>query len=307
MVDGIAIVGPTASGKTPLSLAVAERIGGEIISMDSRQVYRRMNIGTAKATAAEIGRVQHFGIDLIDPDERYNAGRFASDARRWIEDIKARRRVPVLVGGTGFFLRALTNPMFEEPLLDPPRKEAFKRYLEHFSREELLRWLRGLDEVSARRLESEGGRQRLARAVEVALLTGRPLSRWHQEQEPRPAMNFATYVLDLSRDVLYERINRRVELMLDAGLVDEVRSLVDAGYDEQSPGLNATGYIELLPYLRGEIALEEATDAIKRHSRGYARRQITWFRHQLPADAIRLDGMRPLQELADEIVQRYRS
>lgn len=306
MADGIAIVGPTASGKTPLSIAVAERIGGEIISMDSRQVYRGMDIGTAKATAEEVARIPHFGIDLIDPNQRYNAGRFASDARAWIDEIKARDHVPVLVGGTGFFLRALTHPMFEEPELDPQRKEAFKRYFAQFSREELLRWLRGLDEVAARRMLSEGGRQRLARAVEVALLTGIPLSRWHQGQQPPPAMNFATFVLDLPRDVLYERINRRVEMMVDAGLVDEVRSLLAAGYDEHSPGLNATGYIELLPYLRGAIPLADATDAIKRHSRGYARRQITWFRHQLPPDAVRLDGTRPLQELADEITQRYR-
>ena len=307
MADGLVITGPTASGKTALSIALAERIGGEIISMDSRQVYRGMDIGTAKATPSDRARVPHHGLDLVPPNERYNAGRFATDARGWIRDIRGRGRVPVLVGGTGFFLRALTQPMFSEPPLDKARKEALKRYLERYSRVELLRWLRALDQVSAARMTTEGGRQRIARAIEIALLTGRTLTEWHAQAQPEKPLHFVTFVLELPRDLLYERINQRVDQMIDEGLVEEVRGLLDAGFDQQSPGLNATGYSELIPYLRGEVSLEEAKDAIRRATRSYARRQTTWFRHQLGPDAIRLDATRPPSELTDEIVQRVGS
>jgi tRNA dimethylallyltransferase len=307
MVDGIVITGPTAVGKTALSIDVAQQLAGEIISFDSRQVYRGMDIGTAKPSAAERAAVAHFGLDLLPPSERYNAGRFATDARNWIAEIQARGHVPILVGGTGFFLRALTRPMFAEPATDAQRKEAVKRYLERFSREELLRWLEHLDVETAQRMSHEGGRQRLARAIEVALLTGCTLSQWHREHPGDRPLLFRTFVLELPRAELYDRINRRVDQMIAEGLVDEVRGLLEAGYDESTPGMNTTGYIELVPYLRGEITLDDAIDAIKRTTRGYARRQHTWFRHQLPADAVTLDATQPLPDLTEAIVNSVAS
>jgi tRNA dimethylallyltransferase len=303
MADGLAITGPTASGKTGLSIAVAGALNGEIISLDSRQIYRGMDIGTAKPSLMQRAQARHFGIDLLAPSERYSAGRFAADAHRWIEGIQARAHVPVLVGGTGFFLRALTHPLFAEPPLERPRREELKQYLARYTREELLRWLAVLDPVSTRRLAAAGGRQRAARAVEVALLTGHPLSSWQREQDPttRPLI-LPTFVLQLRRDLLYQRIEERVDHMIAAGLVPEVKALLDAGFDAQSPGMNATGYIELIPYLRGEATLETAVDAIKRATRRYARRQLTWFRHQLGADVIPLDATRSHEELTSEIV-----
>jgi tRNA dimethylallyltransferase len=306
-VDGIAITGPTASGKTALALAVAARLGGEIISMDSRQVYRGMDIGTAKPSRAELAMVPHHGIDLLPPSERYSAGRFAEDARRWMSEIRERGSIPILVGGTGFFLRALTQPMFEEPALDRSLKDRVKRYLDSLSREELLRWLRSLDHATAQRLEFEGGRHRLARAIEVALLTGRPLSAWHAEQDPPEPLQLLTFFLDLPREDLYGRINRRVDQMIDAGLVAEVRALIDAGYDEHAPAMNATGYIELISHIRGERTLASAIEEIKNRSRAYARRQLTWFRHQLSPSTIELDATRPLEEMTDEVVERFQS
>lgn len=305
MVDGLAITGPTAAGKTDLAIAVAERLAGEIISMDSRQVYRGMDVGTAKPSAAQCARIPHFGIDIISPAERYNAGRFGADARKWISEISSRGHVAVLAGGTGFFLRALTHPMFPEPALDVARKERLKRTFEQYSREELLRWLRVLDEHSAMRMAAEGGPQRLARAVEVALLTGRPLSEWQADAPDQPALRFRTFVLDLPREVLYQRINRRVEQMIDGGLVTEVEALLAAGFDEHSPGMNAVGYIELIAHLRGEKPLDQAVDEIQRATRRYARRQITWFRHQLPDDALRLDGTLPTNELVETIQKTF--
>lgn len=305
--DALVITGPTASGKTALSLDVAERLGAEIVSMDSRQVYRGMDVGTAKATRQERARVLHHGIDLVDPDERYSAGRFARDARRWIAEIRARRRVPVLVGGTGFYLRALTRPLFREPELPERARERLERYLAGRSTDALRRWLRRLDPETARALEGYGGSQRVVRALEVALLSGRPLSWWHAHSPPEaPAVHTLVIVLELPRRELYRRIDDRVAAMVEAGLVEEVERLVAEGYEADDPGMNATGYAEMIPYLRGDTSLDDAIDAIRRATRRYARRQITWFRHQLPADAVRLDADRARPELAGEIVEAWR-
>ncbi|NIP80361.1 MAG: tRNA (adenosine(37)-N6)-dimethylallyltransferase MiaA, partial [Gemmatimonadetes bacterium] len=164
--------------------AIAERLSGEIISADSRQVYRHMDIGTAKATPEERARVPHHGLDLVDPGERYSAGRFARDARRWLAEIRGRGRVPVVVGGTGFFIRALTHPLFREPPMDRDRRERLEGFLAGLSQPRLRAWLTRLDPESATRLEARGGRQRVLRALELALLTGRPIGWWHRKGQP---------------------------------------------------------------------------------------------------------------------------
>lgn len=299
----IVITGPTASGKTAVAVEVARQLNGEIISMDSRQVYRGMNIGTAKPPPMERGGVPHRGFDLVDPDERFNAGRFAALAREWILDTHSRGRIPILAGGTGFFLRALTHPMFDEPELDPVLKESWKQYLAELPLDELRRWSRELDPHPRVRT---GDRQRISRAIEIALLTGRPLAWWQRAAPPSsPAIDPRVFVLDLPRDVLYRRIEARVDAMIDAGLIAEVRALVDAGYDEKTPGMNTTGYIELLPYVRGERSLEEAADMIKTATRQYARRQLTWLRHQLPPGAVWLEADAGPGALADRIVRTW--
>lgn len=302
------LTGPTGVGKTGLSLAVAERLDGEIISADSRQVYRGMDIGTAKATAQQRARVPHHGLDLVDPGERYSAGRFARDARTWIREIRSRGRVAMIVGGTGFFIRALTDPLFREPPMDRERREALKGFLEAQDPETLPRWLKVLDPASAKRLSESGGQQRVLRALEMALLTGRPLGWWHRHRAAeREGLDALVLVLSVPREVLYERINRRVDAMLEAGLVAEVSALLEAGYAPDSPGMTATGYPEIAAHLAGETSLEEAADRIRRKTRGYARRQLTWFRNQLPDHAVWLDGMSPTDELVEEVVERWES
>lgn len=298
--DVLVITGPTASGKTAVAVEVARRLSGEIISMDSRQVYRLMDIGTAKPDSGERAGVPHHGFDLIDPDERFNAGRFAARARGWIADIRARERLPVLVGGTGFFLRALTHPMFEEPDLDARLKESWKHYLAELPAEELERWAGALEPGVAGRAD----RQRLARAVEIVMLTGRTLGWWQGAAPPAaPAIDPRVFVLDLPRDTLVRRIDARVAAMIEAGLVAEVRALLERGYDESAPGMNATGYIELLPHIRGERSLDEAVELIRSATRRYARRQLTWLRHQLPRRTTWLDAAAPASAIADRIVQ----
>ena len=304
---GIAIVGATATGKTALAIDVAEAVGGEIISMDSRQVYRGMDVGTAKATSDQRARVPHHGLDVVDPSERYSAGRFSADARRWIAEIRGRGRVPVLVGGTGFFLRALTHPLFREPELPPERRRRLQRYLDRLPERRLRAWLAANDPVSAERLRHGGGRQRASRALEVVLLTGRPLPYWHEHAPLAAApVSLSIFVLELPRSELFDRIDRRVDRMVEDGLIEEVERLLASGYGPGDPGMSATGYAELVPYLRGERSLPDALDDVRRATRRYARRQQTWFRNQLPAGAHHLDARRPMRELTEEIVRTWR-
>lgn len=302
--DAFVITGPTAVGKTAIGILVARRLGAEIVSMDSRQVYRGMDIGTAKPTLAEREGIPHFGFDLVSPAERYSAGRFARDAKNWIAGIRERGHVALLVGGTGFFLRALTHPLFREPDLAPERRAGLDRFLRDQDVEELRRWAEALDPRAARM--RAGGRQRLQRVIEVALLTGHPISWWHAHAPGSDPLAVRIVVLERPRAALVRRIDDRVDRMVASGLADEVRELLAAGYTLESPGMNATGYAELVPYVRGERTLAEAVAMTRAATRRYARRQMTWFRNQLPPGAVRLDAERPPQEVADTIVELWR-
>ncbi len=301
----LAITGPTASGKTDLSLAIAERVPAEVISMDSRQVYAGMDIGTDKVPPQARIRVPHHGLDLVTPDRRYSAGHFARDARRWISLIRARRRIPLVVGGTGFFLRALTDPIFAEPPMDPDRVERLRAYLRRQDRERLARWVERLDPERAP-LAVQGGAQRMSRTLEVALLTGRPLSWWHRNAEPEaPPLHGVITVLELPREEMDRRIDRRVDRMVERGLVEEVRRLSNAGYGADDPGMTGTGYREILRYLDGTTTLEEAMEEIRHATRRYARRQLTWFRTQLPDDVVRVDAMAPLDAQVETVLEAW--
>jgi len=305
--QALAIVGPTSSGKTALSIEVARRVDGEIISMDSRSVFRGMDVGTAKPTAEERGGIPHHGIDLVEPDHRFSAGQWARYARDLIPRIRARGRVPMLVGGTGFFLRALTDPIFREPELDPARRAALFAEMERMGDDELLRRLDEADPEQAARLRTWGGRQRLMRALEVPLLTGHTLGWWHRNSPPEaPGVPVLPFVLVVPRERLRASVDARVGRMVENGLIDEVERLV-ARYGEDAPGLNAHGYAELIPYLRGEWTLDEALERVRRNTRAYTKRQDTWNRTQLPAAAVRLDATRPRAGLADEISAAWRA
>lgn len=300
----LAIVGPTASGKTGLSLEVGKRLDGEIISMDSRQIYRGMDIGTGKVSLRERALLPHHGLDLRDPDERYSAGQFARDARGWMEDIRGRGRVPILVGGTGFFLKALTEPLFEEPEVDKERLARLRVFLNQLPPERLSDFVGALDPHGSAVMK--GGRQRATRTVEMALLTGRPLSWWHVEREPSEnPLEGLIVLLDLPRDVLYEKINRRVGLMVQEGLVAEVEGLLKSGYGPDDPGMTGAGYREIISFLHGDLTLQEATDDIRRSHRKYARRQVTWFRHQLPRGTLVLDGAGGTEERVERVLAEW--
>lgn len=301
----LALTGPTASGKTDLSLALAERLSVEVISMDSRQVYRGMDVGTDKVVREARAAVPHHGLDLVDPDRRYSAGQFARDARRWMPEIEARGALPLLVGGTGFFLRAVMDPVFAEPALDPDRLDRLRGYLRAQDRERLERWVGWLDPERAP-LAIEGGPQRMGRTLEVALLSGRPLSWWH-EAAPAEAegVRGLVVVLELPREEMDRRIDDRVAGMVERGLVDEVGALLEAGYTLEAPGMSGTGYREIAAYLTGEVPLDAAVDEIRHNTRRYARRQLTWFRNQLPESAVHIDATDPVEEQRDRVLAAW--
>lgn len=303
----LALVGATASGKTALALALARAVPAEIVSMDSRQVYRGMDVGTAKPTPAERAAVPHHGLDQVDPGERYSAGRFARDARLWIGDIESRGRLPLLVGGTGFFLRALLTPIFAEPDMDRARVDALRRWLASRPREDLEVWVRRLDPARAE-LAAQGGPQRLSRTLEVALLTGRPLSAWHRTAPPDGEGTSALVVrLDVPREELDRRIEARVRRMVEEGLVAEVAGLLAAGHGAEAPGMTAVGYREVVAHLQGACTLEEAMARVAAATRRYARRQLTWMRNQLPPDAVALDATLPLDVQGERVLELWRA
>jgi len=275
--------------------------------MDSRQVYRGLDIGTAKPGPREREGVPHHGFDLVDPDERYSAGRFARDARDWIAAIRRRGRVPVLAGGTGFFLRALTHPLFAEPPMDATRRDRLGAWLDNLPTDALRDWVHALENDVDLGEWGGGGRQRLVRRIEVAILTGRALSWWQSNSPPEETpLDARVFLLELDRTELDRRIDRRVVDMVDAGLVNEVRSLLDAGYTADDPGMNATGYAEFIPCITGLRTVEEAVELTRIATRRYARRQMTWFRNQLESNVTRIDGAIPLEQQVDRIVDELK-
>lgn len=305
--DALAVVGPTATGKSEVAVRLAELLGGEVISLDSRQAYRGMEVGTAAPTAEQRRRVPHHGIAFLDPDQRYGAGRFARRARQWIREIRARGRVPILAGGTGLFLRALTDPVFEEPEMAAERRAALEAWLGALGDRELRRWTRRLDPRLAEELDGLDP-QRCMRTLELALLSGRPLTWWQEHGEPEaPPVDAVVAVLEMDRESLRDRIRARAERQLEEGWPEEVRRLREAGYGEGDPPFTAVGYSEVAALLRGEIEREEVVDRVVADSWRYVRRQRTWFRHQVPEDALRLDATRPADELVRRIAAAWRA
>ena len=275
----LAVVGPTASGKTRLSLELAERLNGEIVSADAMQVYRGMEIGTAAPTPEERARAPHHLVSLLSPDTLMAAGRFQKEARECIRDIQARGPTALVVGGSGLYVRALLAASFEGPGRDEALRARLRAEAETLGNAALMARLRAVDPDYAAILSSENDTVRVVRALEVHALTGIPYSRLHaahREQPDRiPALRIGVAP---PRDALYDRINRRVDEMIAAGWVDEVRALLAAGHEGHLERIKALGYREIAACLRGEQSLEDAVEAVKRHHRRYARRQLSWFR-----------------------------
>ena len=271
------IVGPTAVGKTELSLQLAELLNGEIVSADSRQVYRYMDIGTAKPTAEERRRAPHHFIDVRTPDQYYSAGEYGREARRCISEIQARGRMPIVVGGSGFYIRALVDGLFAPKISDPHVKEKWRQAIRQNGVKAVFRQLQKIDPQTAAKLHPND-RQRVVRALEVWELSGKPISSFRKGEEVPADFDPVFVGLNRERPKLYERIERRVDAMLDAGLVQEVRRLLEMGYGLQYNALRTVGYQEVFQYLNGELSSEAMADKVKMNTRRYAKRQLTWFR-----------------------------
>lgn len=299
----IALVGPTATGKTALALRLAGALGAEIVGVDSRQAYRGLQVGTAAPTPAERAAVPHHGVGFLEPEEDYGAGRFARLARGWIAEIRERDRLPLLVGGTGFFLRALTRPVFREPEMEPARRDRLRGWAEGQAPERLRRFVRRLDPGTARRLGTVDP-QRAARSLELALLSGRPLAWWHRHGEPEAEpLRPRTFVLELPAAEHRRRIRERTRRLLAGGWPEEVRALRARGVSEGSPAFEALGYREVARMLRGELSPEETAREISRATWRYARRQRSWFRNQLGEEAVRLDATGSTEQLAARVLE----
>ncbi len=277
----IVLTGPTAAGKTELSIALAKKLNGAIISADSMQVYKYMNIGSAKIRPEEMQGVRHYLVDVLDPREEFHVARFQQMAKEALEEIYRNGQLPIVVGGTGFYIQALLKDIdFDESSGELPcRKE-----LEETARREggavLYERLKQVDPESAEEIHPNNVK-RVIRALEFYQETGQPISLHNKEQkEKQPPYTYAYFVLNDDRARLYERIDRRVDRMVEQGLVEEVRWLKEHGYDRSLVSMQGLGYKELFPYLDGTCSLEEAVEIIKRDTRHFAKRQITWFKRE---------------------------
>lgn len=273
------ICGPTAAGKSAIAMAVAQLRGAVIISADSRQIYRGFDIGTAKPSAADQRLVPHRGIDVVEPRERYSAARWAEAAQGWIAEARAVGREPLVVGGTGFYLRALVEPLFESPPLDPERRAALERLFATTSTEDLRRWCLRLDPERA-----DLGRVQLARSVETALLTGHRLSDLHRSRAQAPTIRARYLVVDPGA-ALAARIEARFDAMMAAGWAEEVRSLMRV-VDPSAPAWKASGYRLVRDLVEDRVSASAAREQVIIETRQYAKRQRTWFRHQLAAESV---------------------
>jgi tRNA dimethylallyltransferase len=276
----VAIVGPTAAGKTALSVRLAQAVGGEVVSADSRQVYRGMDIGTAKATPEEQAGVPHHLLDVVEPDQVLSLAEFQALAYAAIDDVLEREGVPLLVGGTGQYAMAVLEG-WQIPAVAPDEtlRQELYRQAEREGMDALHARLAALDPAAAGHIDARNVR-RVIRALEVYLTTGRPIS--EQQDKAPPPYRIRILGLQLPRAVLYERIDRRVEAMMAAGLEEEVRGLVDAGYGFDLPAMSGVGYGQFRPYLAGEGSLDEVVQAIERATRRFVRHQANWFRRDDP-------------------------
>lgn len=302
---GIAIVGPTASGKSSLGLAIATHFQGEIVSCDALQVYRGMNIGTAKPTRLERELVPHHMLDLRNPSEDYSAGEYQRDARAALEQINRAGHVPFVIGGTGFYLRALIEGFFEGPSRSENIRTRLHRIAGAGKTQLLYKALSRVDPESAARIEKADA-ARLIRAYEVYLLTGKPMSWW--QQRPRNELKGYRWLklgISYPRALLYQKINKRVEEMLAAGFIDEVRGLIE-NYPRHCHAFKAIGYRQIADYLDGRVTLAQAMESTQQDSRRYAKRQLTWFRSDPSIIWLHGTGSEELlQNQAKQIVERF--
>ena len=277
----IVLTGPTAVGKTKLSITLAKAVGGEIISADSMQVYKYMDIGSAKIRKEEMEGVPHYLVDVLDPAEEFHIVKFQQMAKEAMEQIYAKGHIPILVGGTGFYIQAMVRDIdFTENEENTEVRAKWEQYAARYGAQALHEELAKIDPKSAESIPA-GNVKRVVRALEFYELSGKRISEHNEEQKAKGSpYSFAYFVLNDHRDRLYDRIEKRIDEMLKEGLVEEVQGLKDRGFNKQMVSMQGLGYKEILDYLDGNLTLEEAVYILKRDTRHFAKRQLTWFRRE---------------------------
>ena len=273
----IIIVGPTCSGKTDLSLKLAQRLNSEIISADSRQGYKHLNIGTAKPSPNEIGKIKHHFIDFLNPDENFNASIFEKSSLNIISELIEKKISPIVVGGSGLYIKAIVDGIFDSVDTDKDYRQELAEMRNLYGNEYLLKMLDKVDPKTASLLLPQNWK-RIFRALEVFYITGEPI--WKHQKHYKRDINFdfLQFGLNWNRDILYSNIEIRVDKMIEKGLVEEVKKILAMGYVKELNSLNTVGYKEIIEFLENKITLERAIELIKRNTRRYAKRQMTWFR-----------------------------
>lgn len=299
----IVIVGPTASGKTKLSIELAKRINGSIVSADSMQIYRYMDIGTAKPDKTEMSGIRHYMIDEVDPDENFSVARYRECALGCISRILAEGKHPIVAGGTGLYINSLIyNINFSETICDEELRESLRLEAEEKGNRAIYERLMAIDPEAAARIH-ENDTKRIIRAIEVYEHTRKTISEHVKEsrQEP-PPYRYVVFGLEWDREKLYSRIERRVDKMLEAGLVEEVRRLKEMGYDRGGTAMQGIGYKEILEFLDGRVSYDETVYILKRDTRHYAKRQMTWFRRIEGINWLKVDESSDFEKLSEKII-----
>ena len=297
----LVVLGPTGSGKTAFSLALAERFRGEIVNCDSVAMYREFEIGTAKPTATERARAPHHLLDFVEPAGYITAGEYARQARQTLEEIKSRRTMPIVVGGTGLYLRALLEGLFRGPQRSEELRERLRRRTEQKGSGYLHRLLSRLDQAAAAKIHANDT-SKLIRAIEVCLASRQKMTEmWKRGRDPLRGFRILRLGLDPDRNALYERINQRAQRMFDSGLVEETQRLLERYGDAARP-LTSLGYQQAAQFLRGEIARTAAIQAVQQAHRNYAKRQMTWFRRE--PDVVWLNGFGDEPKIQDAAMSR---
>ena len=299
----IVICGPTASGKTSLSIEVAKKIDGEIISCDSMQIYKEMNIGTAKPTVEEMQGIPHYMLDFVLPSERYSVADFKEAATDRIEDILKREKVPIIVGGTGLYVDALTkNITYPEIEIDLEYRKQLEELIKENGLESLYEEAKKIDEKAMQTI-SKNDKKRIMRVLEIYHQTGKTKTQLESESRlTPPPYEYIVFAINMEREKLYERINKRVDIMIDQGLIEEVEALTKK-YEEFPTAMQGLGYKEVVSYLKKEITKEEMIEKLKMETRRYAKRQLTWFRKDENIKWI--DGLAPLEQNIQCILEEY--
>lgn len=304
----VIVAGPTASGKSSVAVELAKLLHGEIISADSMQVYREMNIGTAKITAEEMDGIEHFLLDEFSPDEEFNITIFQERAKKYIEEIHARKKIPILAGGTGFYIQSVAfDSEFDSMEIDKSLRERLEREYDEEGADHFHERLQMVDDEAAKAIHPNN-KKRMVRALEYFLLTGEKISTHNKEQRAKKSpYDLHYFVLNMDRDILYQRIDKRVDRMVEDGLVKEVQGLLDKGYKKDLVSMQGLGYKEIAAYLQGEISLERAIYILKRDTRHFAKRQLTWFKREPMCEWVNISEQESPVDIAKRLLAKIES